>query len=159
MVLVLVPETQRLFEIELNSMSWHLKTAEIYPPLTWTSSRSCRFWLSSSEQEVTRYPTKVMSSLSLTLPMSSRIRSHTQPDLAAPKMAEEGRVKRQRCPIPFFPTCTHNQAHASHALSLYPFSCFTDRWVENYRPMSSVGLRKCESTSNIRMQSTNKLCH
>ena len=43
----------------------------------------------------------MMSTLSLTLPMSQSYQFHTQPDLAAPEMAGDGRVKRDRRPVPF----------------------------------------------------------
>lgn len=83
--------------------------------------------------------------LAPTLPISNSIHPLTQPNLAPPGMAEEGKVERERWPVPFLPTCTHNQTRASHAFKLHPSSHFTGRWVESYRLMSSTG--ECKETA------------
>ena len=78
---------------------------------------------------VTRHPTKVISTLSLTLPMSNRIHSHIQSSLAAPEMAEESKVKRERCPFTFHPTCTHAQVNPSSYIRLLTLQIYGSKAI------------------------------
>lgn len=82
-------------------MSWLHKTTKMYPPLTWASRGGCRFSWRRGKQGVTRHLTEVISTLSLTLPISNPIYFYIQPNLATLKIAKEDKFKRERYPILF----------------------------------------------------------
>ena len=92
-------------------------------------SRGCyRFRRPRREQEVTRHPTRVITTLRSPSPQSNPVHFCTQPGLATPEMAEGTILKRvRRSPLFFRQTHTRNQAYTESPVLLEELSRFATR--------------------------------